>query len=236
MLKIAMCDDDEVTLKEVGNKIKAFMESKAIPHEINTFVNSTEFLESCTYKEDGYQIVLLDIVIGDNEDGFILAGELRKRYEDKVIIIFLTDREEYVFRCFEYSPFAFLRKRKVEEELVPILDRAVFKVSKGTNNVKIFKTLQGEIKIDLSQIRYVERIGRKTLIMTDRDTYETNYQLVQIDEMVKGQKFMMTHRSIIVNMKYVYSIDKDMVTLENNIQLPLSRHRSKEVKLAFNKH
>lgn len=234
MLNIVTCDDDSILLQKVSSRINEFMNDRNCQYVINTFTSGEELLHSCLKQPEGYQLALLDINIGENEDGFSVAEELRKLYQDKIIIIFLTGHDEYVFQCFEYSPFAFMRKSKLEEELFPILDRAFVQLSKYKNDVRIFKTMQGERKIDLTKIMYFERIGRKTIIVTENESYETNYQLIQIEEMINESEFIMIHRSIIVNMKYMFSIEKDSVVLENKEQLPLSRHRIKEVKKAFN--
>lgn len=234
MLNIVICDDESILLQKVRSKLEEFMGNKNYPYVINTFTSGHELLRSCIKEPGGYQLALLDINIGENEDGFSVAEKLRQVYQDKIMIIFLTAHDEYVFQCFEYSPFAFLRKSKLETELEPILERAFIQLSKHKNDVKIFKTMQGERKIDLAKIMYFERIGRKTIIVTEEESYETNYQLIQIEEMIKDNDFIMIHRSIIVNMKYIFSIEKDNVVLENREQLPLSRHRIKEVKKAFN--
>lgn len=234
MLNIAMCDDDNILLQQVSSKISEFMDSQNYKYIIDLFSKGEELIDLCEGKVDGYQIAFLDIHIEKNKDGFKVAAKLRELYEDKIIIIFLTDYDEYVFQCFEYSPFAFLRKRKLEEELIPILGRAMIKVNQYKNDLQLFKTTQGEVKIDTSKIICFERLGRRTIIMTTTENYETNYQLIQIEEMVDERDFIMIHRSIIVNMKYIFSLEKDNVILENKKKLPLSRHRVKEVKRAFN--
>lgn len=234
MLNIVICDDDSLLLHKVSSKVKQFMDHKGYGFTMNTFQTGGELIQSCTMQEEGYQLAFLDINIGENEDGFKVAEKLRQLYQDKIVIIFFTAHDEYVFQCFEYSPFAFIRKSKLDEELFPILDRAIVQLNKYKNEIQIFKTVQGERKIDLSKVMYFERLGRKTIIVTESESYETNYQLIQIEEMIGESEFIMIHRSIIVNMKYIFSIEKDCVVLENKEQLPLSRHRIKEVKKAFN--
>ncbi|MGL6173432.1 MAG: LytR/AlgR family response regulator transcription factor [Cellulosilyticaceae bacterium] len=234
MLNIVICDDDSLLLQKVSSKVKQFMNQKNYSFTMNTFQTGGELIHSCAMQEEGYQLAFLDINIGENEDGFKVAEKLRQLYQDKIVIIFFTAHDEYVFQCFEYSPFAFIRKSKLDEELFPILDRAVVQLNKYKNEIQIFKTVQGERKIDLSKVMYFERLGRKTIIVTESESYETNYQLIQIEEMIGESEFIMIHRSIIVNMKYIFSIEKDCVVLENKEQLPLSRHRIKEVKKAFN--
>lgn len=234
MLKIAMCDEDNIVLQKVSSEISQFMDSQNYKHVIDLFSQGEELINICESKLDGYQIAFLEIHIGEDEEGFKVAAKLRELYEEKIIIIFLTAHDEYVFQCFEYSPFAFLRKSKIEEELIPILSRALIKVEQYKNDLQLFKTSQGEVKIDLTKVIYFEKLGRKTMIMTTTGVYETNYQLIQIEEMIDERNFIMIHRSIIVNMKYIFSLEKDNVILENKQKLPLSRHRVKEVKRAFN--
>lgn len=51
-----------------------------------------------------------------------------------------------------------------------------------------------------------------------------------MEESLSEQSFFRIHKSYVVNLKHIRNIFKDTVTLENGEELPLSRHRSKELR------
>lgn len=54
-----------------------------------------------------------------------------------------------------------------------------------------------------------------------------------MEEALAEQDFVRIHKSYVVNLKHIRNIFKDTVTLENGEELPLSRHRSKELRQQF---
>lgn len=54
-----------------------------------------------------------------------------------------------------------------------------------------------------------------------------------MEESLSEQSFFRIHKSYVVNLKHIRNIFKDTVTLENGEALPLSRHRSKELRQQF---
>ena len=58
-------------------------------------------------------------------------------------------------------------------------------------------------------------------------------KISEVEESLSEQSFLRIHKSYVVNLKHIRNIFKDTVTLENGEELPLSRHRSKELRQQF---
>lgn len=58
-------------------------------------------------------------------------------------------------------------------------------------------------------------------------------KISDVEEALAEQDFVRIHKSYVVNLKHIRNIFKDTVTLENGEELPLSRHRSKELRQQF---
>ena len=75
MLKIAVCDDEEIFGKKLYAMISQYLEEKKLFFEIDTFHAGTEFV-ALGPEMSKYQIVFLDINM-DELDGIETAKKLR---------------------------------------------------------------------------------------------------------------------------------------------------------------
>lgn len=233
MLNVVICEDDTTLLEYTSEKIAELLKEEDVPHQIQCCDNSKDFLKILPDFERHNTVVFLDIDLEREEDGFRLAKKIRGHYGEEVVIVFMTAYSEYVFKCFDYTPLGFIRKKYFEEELGPLLRKAVQKTIKQSKVITFFKTNQGEVKMREHDIMYFEKVGRYVRIKTQTECYEVSYQLSELHDMLDQDKFMMIYRSVVVNMDYVARVEKDQVVLENSEVLPMSRYRAKQVKEAF---
>ena len=75
MLKIAVCDDEEIFGKKIHSLISQYLDEKKLFFEIDTFHAGTEFV-ALGPEMSKYQIVFLDINM-DDLDGIETAKQLR---------------------------------------------------------------------------------------------------------------------------------------------------------------
>lgn len=87
MLKIALCDDDAVFLKELTGKIQELLRFEEKNAAIASFVNPTALTASVA-SGDRFDIFILDVEM-PQIDGFKVAADLRK-YQPNVALIFLS--------------------------------------------------------------------------------------------------------------------------------------------------
>lgn len=232
MIRIAICDDDRIILDYTYNQIKIITDELRKDIYIQAFSDGDEMLTGITKDRGHFNILFLDIDM-PIATGFEIAEVIRK-FDENLIIIFLTSMEHLVYESFKYKPFRFIRKNRLGEELKEVLNSAITVVDKNKNNHYIFKTEHGTVKICLEDILYIESLNRKIYLKTNKETY--NLIGIQYSEIVgelldKG--FVMVHRGCIINLKYIYSIGKIDVTLDNGEKLPMSRYKVSDVKRAF---
>jgi DNA-binding LytR/AlgR family response regulator len=99
---------------------------------------------------------------------------------------------------------------------------------------KVYKNLaydgSMEIKVPLDDIMYFECINRQVYLFTKRETF-TLYrsQFCEIVHKFTPLYFVDIHRTCIVNLKYIFSVDETEVRLDNGIRLPLSRRKRQNI-------
>lgn len=232
MIRIAICDDDKIILDYIYNQIKSITDNLVKDIDIQTFLDGNKMLSDYTKGIVSFNILFLDIDM-PTVSGFEIA-ELIRRFDENLIIIFLTSMDELVYESFKYKPFRFVRKNKLDNELKEALYSAISVMEKNIMLHFTFKTECDVIRVCIDHILYIECLHRKLYLKTNSRKY--NLIGVQYSEIVReflDKGFVLIHRSCIVNLKYIYSIGKIDITLDNGEKLPMSRYRVNHVKKAF---
>ena len=95
----------------------------------------------------------------------------------------------------------------------------------------IFNTDDGEMKVMISEIMYYETEKRKiALYLTNGKKLLVNRTITEMQEHIQNEKFIMIHRSCVVNTDHILNIHDNTLILDNNLSLIISRPRYKEVK------
>lgn len=232
MIRIAICDDEKILLESAYSKIKSIVDKSGKDCVIETFQDGSKMLSSIEKAICNYDIIFLDIDM-PIISGFELA-ELIRKYNANIIVIFLTSMEHLVYESLKYRPYRFVRKHRMNEELPEALEAAITLLEKNQKHQYFFKTDDGEIKLNISDILYIECLNRKVYIRThDKKHTIWGLQFNNVTSEFMDKGFVSIHRSCIVNLKYIYSIEKLVVRMDNDEMLPMSRHKTNEVKRAF---
>lgn len=100
-MRILICDDEEIYLKELKIHIEEYLKMHNINAEIVTATTSSEIWKS----NMAFNLAFLDIQMPEI-DGITLAKELKNR-NGKVIIFFVTNFDEYQDEAMDLRVFRF---------------------------------------------------------------------------------------------------------------------------------
>ena len=133
---------------------------------------------------------------------------------------------------FDVSALHYLMKPVSKEKLHQVLDKAVSLLSKKESNIIIKADGQNTI-IKLTDIVYVESFGHYISINTvDKKEYTVKIGINKfVEELDKS--FVIPHRSYIVNLKYVKTITKNSIILDDNKEIPMAKNNFDDVNKAF---
>ena len=224
---IAIVDDEQVQREYLLTITKLWKKSNEL--NVKTFHNAESFLFDYEDNKD-YDILLLDIEM-DKINGIELAQKVRKDNE-RVQIIFITGFADYMSMGFDVSALHYLMKPVSKEKLHQVLDKAVKLLSKKESNI-IIKVDGQNIIIKLSEIVYVESFGHYISIYTsDKKEYTIKVGINKFVEELDNT-FIIPHRSYIVNLKYVKSISKNSVILDDNKEIPMAKNNFDDINKAF---
>lgn len=218
MIKTAICDDEKFFVDELHAKIKEFFLNKRIEFQITEYLSGKALAEHAR----DYDLIFLDVKMQD-QDGFKTAEELR-RTGFCGHLIFVTIMKGDVYKAFEYEAFDYLVKPLSQTAFEHTMDR--FLRSLQTSGKQLIINHKNEQRIiNLSNVLYCEVINRKiNLHIADGNTVEY-YGKISALEQTLGGDFFKSHRSYLVNLKYITGYNSNEITLNSGEKIPLSRGR-----------
>lgn len=225
---IAICEDNITDLNYISTLVSQWAKATDNNVHIETFPSSEAFLFYYTV-DKSYDILLLDIEMG-SINGVQLAKQIRKD-NDEIQIIFITGYPDFIAEGYEVFALQYMMKPVVQSKLFSTLDKAVKNLGKVEHSV-VFSN-NGEVyRILESDIMSIEVFAHSCIVRTTKNTYEVKSSISELEKAL-GESFIRCHRSYIVGIKYIKSISKTDVILDNGIKLPLSRSNRNLVNQAF---
>lgn len=89
--------------------------------------------------------------------------------------------------------------------------------------------------LDAEKILYIETVDRRTFVYTEKETYESELKLYEIEQELLEHDFLRISKQTIVNIRAIKSLRADIdrkirVTLKNGEQIVVSRMYSDELR------
>lgn len=222
-MKIAICDDERIFTDIFREKLEMTSEKCGIECTVSAFLNGAEMISML----NRFDAVFLDVDMPG------LSGEETAEYiiglEKALPIIFVTNHDDFVFSSFRYRPFGFLRKRYIDSELEDIIKR-LDKYLAEIERCYTFNSHNKLISVRLNDINYIEVYGHETLVHTANAVLTTSKALSAMEKELSEYGFIRTHKSYIVNTRYIFSVERNSIILSNGENLPVSRTKLTDVK------
>ncbi len=244
MLNFIICDDThaqsikdavEPILQELNLGKIVLAETK--PNSVLDYIESNE--EPSVY--------LLDIELSALINGIDMARLIREKDDDSYII-FITSHEEFAIMTYKYKLHVMdyivkpLNQQDIRNCLQTILESEINKknmqkINNQENNILNIKSGCQQHMIDIRDIIYFEVIKNKIIIHTEKGQISFFSTMKEIKDKLfsmKIDRFVVSHKSYLVNMKKIESVEKSDITMSNGYRCPLSRNYRKEIINAIN--
>lgn len=206
-MRILLCDDDPAVLQQMERLLRKFFQQiGAKPPKIALYTDGEKLIQS----RDTGEIAFLDVEMPGLSG--IYTGERLKKANPRIKIFILTSYMDYLDEAMKFHVFRYLSKPVDEKRLFRNMKEALYQIEMETEPVPI-ETKDGIIVRQAEEIVYIETDRRKTNIITVDQVYETVHPMRDWDDLLQIGCFFQTHRSFIVNMRYVTAFTKDIVTL-----------------------
>ncbi len=223
-MNIVIIDDKNEDIEIYASGIKAHFEHKVEDLNVYTYNKTSEVRE----KIKDYDVLFLDVQM-PQQDGISFAKELRKEHID-IIIIFLSDYDSYVWDSFDVEAICFMRKRYFFDEIEAISQKVINLYQQKEKKKIIIEDGKNVYPFVVDDLIYIEAQGKYIKVVTNTQDFIIKKKISIIEKELEDLKFIKTHRSYLVNYRYVKKIEPLCVKLDNEVEIPVSKYRSEEIR------
>lgn len=229
-MKIAICDDNELSAKLVYDTI--LRHPSYAGASIDIYTTSTD-LENAVKKSNNYDIYFLDIEM-PKLNGIELGKFIKNKYP-KTFLVFVTSFPQYAIEAYDCEAFNYLLKPLDEGKTTDILNRLYnrYKRMHIYHNIKV-KT--ENLRVLIKDIYYVECCNKHVIYYTKDKDYDTVGNISDAYEALKEYGFQQVHQGYIVNMDKISHFDKYAVILIDGRSVQISVRKRTEVISAYAKY
>ena len=227
MIRVAIVEDNEADAKRLSSCIAAWG-----TREEKETISCTVYSDAVKFLEQGASTA--DIVFMDIEmpymNGMDAAAEFRK-HNQHAILIFATRATKYAVRGYAVDAIGYLVKPIGDQAFTEVFSKALrLHLSNNRNQAIMLKTKAGAISIRTDQVRYIEADAHMLHIYTEETVYDIWSGIEKMMEQLPDE-FIRCHKGYIVNLKHVYCVQKDGLSIIGRPELiiPISRSKRTEV-------
>ena len=112
MLKIAICEDSEIFVEIIKKNIETILK---VPYELHPYLSGKEFMTALPETRCPYDIVFLDISLGDDTVSGIELGQMINGENPRTQLIFISQYLEYASDVYSTKHTYFIYKNRLNE-------------------------------------------------------------------------------------------------------------------------
>lgn len=236
-LNLVLCDDDDIFLDELHNKLAKLCKYPGIIPHIKKVSTGKELLKM---NMSDVHVLFLDIKLAE-ENGVDVAAELHRK-SPKYKLIFITELMAAEHRAFEIDTFRHLPKALLDTLLKPYLDDAVHELGmlRSTVRLKIVREDADDPWVNLftDDIIYIELEGKKCVFhlfprKPEPQIYRTKYTLADMERMLPEDEFLKINRHMLVRVDQINSMSNYHAYLLNGEALKVSEKLFSKIRRSY---
>ncbi|MCD6010664.1 MAG: pdtaR [Flavipsychrobacter sp.] len=218
-IKVGVVEDELIIAAGI---IKTLKELGYTPTE--PAISYTDALEMI--ERERPDILLLDIVLSGNKDGIDLAWKIKEDYSIPFIFLTANSDAATVERAKKVCPPAYLVKPFNKDELYTSIEICLYNFSAHTSNKTpedkgnyiindclFVKQTNNFVKVMLEDITYLESDRVYVTVHTVNNKYLVRNTLQNYMELIGAKNFVRVHRSYVINVHHLTSINTDGITV-----------------------
>lgn len=228
MLEIFVCDDDVNITDYLGFFI---MKNFGSDYKVVKFNQSRDLINLIEFSELVPDIIIMDINLKDG-NGIETVKKLQDMHP-KLKVIYLTGVINYATDIFKTNPSYFLVKPINENQLCDAIKKVSRDIEYEKSDSVVIKANGSETILYRREIMYVESQGRRLILHKADGKINEIYEKMDIFEKKLGSTFIRSHKSFLINMKYIAERTNREFYLTDGKVLPISKSNLRDVKIKF---
>ena len=222
MIRIAIVEDEDSYINQLTEYLQEYQKTQKEEIKVSVFRDGDGI--TARYKPQ-YDIILMDIQM-KFVDGMTAAEEIRK-VDSSVVIIFITNMTSYAIRGYKVGALDYILKPVSYFAFCERLNAAVTRIKKRSSNFVTIPVKGGMIRMDTSDIYYVESQGHSLIYHTSQGDHLSSGTMKSIEEQLIPFGFSRGNKSYLINLAHVDGIqDKCAQVKGESLQLSRPRHNA----------
>lgn len=226
-MDIAIIEDLQTDYETLRDTIKDYLFEYKIEYIIHWFQTGEDFLGS--FKPDKYNLIFVDMLLGNGITGLNVAKEVRVSGCQSPIV-FTTSERDYALDGYEVQAIDYLIKPYNPERIQVVIKRVM-------STYKTRKYLAIQVGRETCCICTDELLWAESsdhymdLHMSNNDIIHASMQFKEILEILPSQlQFQCCYRGIVINLEYVDSFQGTEFLLQNGQTVPISRSKREKMR------
>ena len=217
MIRIAIVEDEKNSSDLLVNYLEKYSNDKNIRFDVKTFFSCNQILNNYN---NNFDIIFMDIELPDG-NGLETIRKIRE-VDKNVIVIFVTNMAQYAVKGYEVRAFDFIVKPVTSYNFYIKLDNILNLFEQKKDDEIWISNKDGKMKLNISSIYYIEVIQHMCIYHTKDGNYKATGSLNSIEKTLSKYNFSLCNRCYLVNLRYVTSVKKGFVLIDNE-ELIISR-------------
>lgn len=221
MIRIAIVEDEDHYKEQLIEYLGKFEQDRGEKIEIETYSDGDGIVED--YKAQ-FDIILMDVQM-KFMDGMSAAEEIRKM-DSEVVIIFITNMAQYAIKGYAVDALDYVLKPISYFQFSERLNRAIDRMEKRERHHITINIKGGVIRLEISEIYYVENYQHQLIFHTKHGEYTANGTMKELEQELSEFPFFRIHRGYLANLEHVEGMNGNFVVVASN-ELDVSRTKRK---------
>lgn len=231
MINIGICDSNNDIRKELCSFINTYFSSHSYSYNIYEF-ESAEALTVFFENKENDNLNLLFTELGV-QNLFIVLKKIRQKYESLNLVI-NSSKSVYALKSFELWPLYYNIKPMLYSTFSKVMDRFIFLNSNIREANVLIKNGNKFMNLSFNEISYIE--SQNTTIRIHMNNYEvlkTYGKLDDIEKQLSNSRFLRCHKSFLINMDYVKSVDSFKFTTIFGDTVAIKQREASKIKKRY---
>ncbi len=242
MARIAICDSDALAARKLNDSIRECLRQSGISIETIYYKDASFLREYLLHKEEilrhkdspcDFDYIFTEAWLTGGDSDYApsnilpLLAKLKQEIPDMNFIV-VTGHSELIFDALRIPVYYFVRKDYLEQDLDAVCAKFRQDLRKRPK-FYVFQTKTRMVRTAVADILYMESFRHTIMIHTLNGSFDIVQPLGSLYTQFEPYDFVQIHKSYLVNMLHIQSIEGLQITLSDGTSLLASRHRLVEI-------